>query len=39
MFAVDLVQLSTKRQITEAGIIASDSDFLPAIEVAKNEGY
>jgi uncharacterized LabA/DUF88 family protein len=38
MFAVDLVQLSTKRQITEAGIIASDSDFLPAIEVAKNEG-
>lgn len=38
LLAVDLVQLAAKRQITDAALIAGDSDFLPAIEVAKAEG-
>jgi len=38
MFSVDLVLLSVKTQITEAAIIAGDSDLLPAVEVAKREG-
>ncbi|MEI6285628.1 MAG: NYN domain-containing protein [Bacillota bacterium] len=36
--AVDLTLLATKNKITHAVIIAGDSDFIPAIEVAKNEG-
>ena len=36
--AVDLVLLATKRQITRAVIVTGDSDFLPAIQAAKNEG-
>jgi uncharacterized LabA/DUF88 family protein len=36
--SVDLVALATKRLITEATFLAGDSDFIPAIEVAKNEG-
>ena len=36
--AVDLVLLATKRQITRAVIVTGDSDFLPAIHAAKNEG-
>jgi uncharacterized LabA/DUF88 family protein len=36
--AIDLVQLAVKRLITHAAMITADSDFLPAIEVAKNEG-
>jgi len=36
--AVDLVLLATKRQITRAAIVTGDSDFLPAIQAAKNEG-
>lgn len=36
--AVDLVLLATKRQITRAIIVTGDSDFLPAIQAAKNEG-
>jgi uncharacterized LabA/DUF88 family protein len=38
LLSVDLVQLAAKHQITDAMIIAGDSDFLPAIEVAKQEG-
>lgn len=37
-FGVDLVLLSAKQQISHAVLIAGDSDFIPAIEVAKNEG-
>jgi uncharacterized LabA/DUF88 family protein len=38
LMGVDLVQLATKHQITDAAILAGDSDFLPAIEVAMHEG-
>jgi uncharacterized LabA/DUF88 family protein len=37
-FGVDLVLLSAKQQISHAALIAGDSDFVPAINVAKNEG-
>ena len=35
---VDLVLLATKNQITDAVIVAGDSDFVPAIDAAKPEG-
>jgi len=35
---VDLVQMSTSKQIDKAIIIASDSDFIYAIEKAKSAG-
>lgn len=35
---VDLVLLSAKQQISHAAVIAGDSDLIPAIKVAKNEG-
>lgn len=38
LLSVDLVLLSATRQITHAAIIAGDSDFIPAIKVAKNNG-
>lgn len=38
MLGVDLVQLSATRQITEAILVAGDSDFVPAVEVAKSHG-
>ncbi len=38
MLAIDLVLLSAKRAITQAVLLTADSDFVPAIEVAKNEG-
>ena len=38
MFAVDLVQLSTSHQISDAALITGDSDMLPAIEIAKSTG-
>jgi uncharacterized LabA/DUF88 family protein len=38
LFGVDLVLLSAKQQISHAILIAGDSDFIPAIQVAKNEG-
>jgi hypothetical protein len=38
LLGVDLVQLATKHQISDAMVVAGDSDFLPAIEVAKQEG-
>lgn len=38
LLAVDLVQLSVQHQIQRAVLWANDSDFVPAIEVAKNAG-
>lgn len=38
LMGVDLVLLAAKHQITDAAILAGDSDFLPAIDVAKPEG-
>lgn len=35
---VDLVMLATKQRIHRAVLITGDSDFLPAIRAAKNEG-
>ncbi len=38
LLAVDLVRLASKAQITEAVLLMGDSDFLPAIQSAKDEG-
>lgn len=38
LLGTDLVLLAAKQHISEAVIIAGDSDFLPAIEIAKTEG-
>ncbi|MEX0779222.1 MAG: NYN domain-containing protein, partial [Balneolales bacterium] len=38
MLATDIVMHSTKRLITHAVLLTGDSDFLPAIEIAKSEG-
>lgn len=38
MLAVDLVQLAAKGHIQQAVLLAGDSDFIPAIAVAKAEG-
>lgn len=38
MLGVDMVMLASKRMITHVAIFASDSDFLPAIIAAKQEG-
>ncbi|WP_206291533.1 NYN domain-containing protein [Humisphaera borealis] len=38
LLGVDLAILAAKHQITDAAILAGDSDFLPAIEAAKPEG-
>lgn len=38
LLGVDLVRLASKGQITDAAILAGDSDFLPAIEAAKADG-
>jgi uncharacterized LabA/DUF88 family protein len=38
LLSVDLVRLSTKGQITHAAIVAGDSDFVPAIAAARDEG-
>ena len=38
LLAVDLVQLSVQHQIQRAVLLANDSDFVPAIEIAKNAG-
>jgi uncharacterized LabA/DUF88 family protein len=36
--AVDLTLLAAKNRITDAAILAGDSDFLPGVEAAKSEG-
>ena len=35
---LDFAILSGKRQITHAALVAGDSDFIPAVEIAKQEG-
>lgn len=38
LISIDLVSLSAKRVITQAILVTGDSDFIPAIKLAKNEG-
>lgn len=38
MLACDLALLSAKQRIDKAIVVTGDSDFLPAIELSKNEG-
>ncbi len=38
LLAIDLVQLSVQHQIDRAVLLANDSDFVPAIEIAKSAG-
>ncbi len=38
LLGLDFVLLSSKRQITHAALVAGDSDFLPAVERAQQEG-
>lgn len=38
LLGVDLAILSGKQQINEAIIVAGDSDFIPAVEAAKDQG-
>lgn len=38
LFAVDLTRLSASRQIGQAALVTSDSDFVPAIQAAKDDG-
>ena len=38
MFSLDLATLSTKRLIHHAILMTGDSDMIPAIQIAKNEG-
>ena len=38
LLAVDLVLLSAKRQISDAVLVTGDSDFLPAVRTARDEG-
>jgi uncharacterized LabA/DUF88 family protein len=38
MLGLDFALISSKRQTTHAVLIAGDSDFIPAVEVAKQEG-
>ncbi|HEV2740559.1 MAG TPA: NYN domain-containing protein [Candidatus Elarobacter sp.] len=38
MLGVDLVLLAAKNRIAKACLLTGDSDFIPAVQVAKNEG-
>lgn len=38
LLACDLLQLSFKKLITHAALVTGDSDFVPAIRIAKDEG-
>ena len=38
MLGLDFALISSKRQTTHAVLIAGDSDFIPAVEVVKQEG-
>jgi uncharacterized LabA/DUF88 family protein len=38
LLSIDLVRLSAKSSITHAAIVAGDSDFVPAIRIARDEG-
>ena len=38
LMGLDFAMLSAKRQITHAAVITGDSDFIPAVEIAQQEG-
>src|SRR5690606_24729406 len=38
LMATDIVLLSAKRQVDEIVLVTGDSDFLPAVRIARNEG-
>jgi uncharacterized LabA/DUF88 family protein len=38
LFAVDLVRMSTERQIQKAILVTGDSDVVPAVDVARDRG-
>ena len=38
LLGVDMVLLAAKQQVQEVVLVAGDSDFIPAISVAKSEG-
>ncbi len=38
LMATDIVMLSAKRQVTEIVLVTGDSDFLPAVKIARDEG-
>lgn len=38
LLATDIVLLSAKRQVGEIIIVSGDSDFLPAVKIARDEG-
>ncbi len=38
LMASDIVQLATKGKISKAILLTGDSDFLPVVKIAKNEG-
>ncbi|RJP33379.1 MAG: NYN domain-containing protein [Phycisphaerales bacterium] len=38
MLGVDLTLVASKHQISTAILVAGDSDLLPAVEIARNEG-
>ena len=38
LLATDIVLLSAKRQVSEIVIVTGDSDFLPAVKIARDEG-
>ncbi len=38
LLAIDLVRLASKGQIQKATLLAGDADYVPAVEVAKNDG-
>ncbi len=38
LMATDIVLLSAKRQVTEIVLVSGDSDFLPAVRIARDEG-
>lgn len=38
LMATDIVLLSAKRQVGEIVIVSGDSDFLPAVKIARDEG-
>ena len=37
LLSIDLVQLSTKGKITDIAVVAGDSDFVPALKIARSE--
>jgi len=38
LMATDIVLLSAKRQVGEIVVVSGDSDFLPAVKIARDEG-